>query len=211
MSFIETPTFPLCIRLGFTAMPNYSVTISQTVSGRERRNRNWQQSQRIFSVNVGPSDDDLVDELIEFWHAMAGPECGFRFKDWTDFKSCHKRATATPLDQSLELIAGSPGGYQLQKTYRAGTRATVRDILKPVQGTIRIARDGVEIFEGTDWALDYTTGLLTLWNTSGAITWGGEFDVPVRFDSDFPINALSNNIEQVQVQLRELRDPSTED
>ncbi len=211
MSFIETPRFPQCIRLGFDAMPNYSVTISQTVSGRERRNRNWAQSLRVYTVNVGPDDQGLVDELLEFWHAMAGPECGFRFKDWTDFKSCRKHLEATPLDQSLVLIGGSPGGYQLQKTYRAGARATVRDILKPVEGTIRIARDGVEIFENVDWVLNYSTGMLTLWDTSGAITWGGEFDVPCRFDSDFPVNAISNNVEQVQVQLRELRDPLTED
>lgn len=211
MSFIETPLFPSCIRLGFTASPNYSVTISKTVSGRERRNRNWAQSLRMFSVNVGPDDQGLLDELLEFWHAMAGPECGFRFKDWTDYKSCRKSTDITPSDQSLVLIAGSPGGYQLQKTYRAGARATVRDILKPVQGTIRIARNGIELTELTDWALNYTTGQLTLWDTSGEITWGGEFDVPCRFDSDFPVEALTNVIEQVTVQLLELRDPTTEE
>lgn len=211
MSFIETPRFPECIRFGFTGMPNYSVTISQTVSGRERRNRNWAQALRIYSVTVGPKMDDEIEDLLEFWHAMAGPECGFRFKDWADFKSCQASADVSPLDQALVLIPGSPGGYQLQKTYRAGARATVRDILKPIAGTVVLARNGVAIVEGADWLLNYSTGLLTLFDTSGDISWGGEFDVPVRFDSDFPLEVISHKVEQVTLQLKELRDPETED
>lgn len=211
MSFIEDPKFPLCIRFGATFVPNYSCTISTSVSGRERRNRNWSRPLMTAQITLGPKMADAIYELTEFFHAMGGPECGFRFRDWSDYKSRGPTDDITPLDQSLVLIAGSPGGYQLQKTYRAGFRAQVRDILKPCIGTIRVARDGVEIFEGADWALDYTSGILTLWNPTGAITWGGEFDVPMRFDSDFPIEGTSHEVQTVSVQLRELRDPQSED
>lgn len=212
MSFIETPVFPLCPRLEYTATPQYSVTVSTTVSGRERRNRNWQRPLLIFNINVGPKMDEEIEELLDFWHAMGGVECGFRFKDQTDYKSCRKSQTVSATDQALELIPGSPGGYQLTKTYRAGARATARSILKPVQGTVLIADAGVQKAEGVDWVLDYSTGLLTLFFTpAGQITWGGEFDVPVRFDSEFPLESVSHNIERVSLQLRELRDPTTED
>ncbi len=181
MSFIETPVFPLCPRLNYTALPGYSVTVSQTVSGRERRNRNWARPLLTFNIQVGPKMDEEIEELLDFWHAMGGIECGFRFKDQTDYKSCRKSQTITAVDQALELIPGSPGGYQLTKTYRAGARATPRPILKPVQGTILIADGGVQKTEGSQWVLDYSTGLLTLFfSPSGQITWGGEFDVPVR-------------------------------
>jgi uncharacterized protein (TIGR02217 family) len=212
MSFIETPVFPTCPRFGYTSTPNYSCTISTTVSGRERRNRNWARPLLIFNIQVGPKMEEETEELLEFWHAMGGPECGFRFKDWSDYKSCRKSQTITATDQALTLIPGSPGGYQLQKTYRAGARATVRDILKPVQGTILIADGGTQKTEGADWVLDYSTGLLTLFfSPSGQITWGGEFDVPTRFDSEFPLELVTHRIEQVTLQLRELRDPTTED
>ncbi len=212
MSFIETPTFPTCPRFGYTSTPNYSVTISTTVSGRERRNRNWARPLLIFNIQVGPKMEEEIEELLDFWHAMGGTECGFRFKDQSDYKSCRKSQSITSIDQGLELIPGSPGGYQLTKTYRAGTRATPRPILKPVQGTILIADGGVSKSEGSDWVLDYSTGLLTLFfSPAGQITWGGEFDVPVRFDSEFPLEIVTHQIEQVTLQLRELRDPSTED
>lgn len=212
MSFIETPSFPICPRLEYTSTPQYSVTISTTVSGKERRNRNWARPLLIFNISAGPKMNEEIEVLLDFWHAMGGTECGFRFKDWTDFKSCRASQALTSTDQALTLIPGSPGGYQLQKTYRAGARATVRDILKPVQGTILIADNGTLKTEGTHYVLDYSTGLLTLFfSPVGTITWGGEFDVPVRFDSEFPLENVSHQIERVTLQLRELRDPTTED
>lgn len=212
MSFLETPRFPTCPRFGYTSSPQYSVTISSTVGGVERRNRNWSQPIHTYSVSVGPKMEAEVQELLEFWHALGGPECGFRFKDQADFQSGRVGTVISSIDQVLVLIPGSPGGYQLQKTYRVGNRAQVRDILKPVQGTILIADNGVAKTEGSQWILDYATGLLTIFfSPAGPLTWGGEFDVPVRFDSEFPLELISHQVEQVTFQLRELRNPVTED
>jgi uncharacterized protein (TIGR02217 family) len=212
MSFLESPTFPVCPRLGMTSLPNYSVTISNTASGRERRNRNWSRPLHTYNVQCGPKMEAEIQELLEFWHAVGGTECGFRFKDWADYKSCRVNETPSSTDQSLILTPGSPGGYQLLKTYTAGARSTVRDILKPVEGTILIADDGNLLTEGFDYAIDYTSGILTLFSAAtGVVTWGGEFDVPVRFDSDFPLELISHQVEQVSFALRELRDPMGED
>lgn len=211
MSFLETPVFPLCPRLGKVSTPQYSVTISEVASGFERRNRNWAMPRHIYSVTVGPKYNEDIDALIEFWHALGGPECGFRFKDWADYKSCRKSATITALDQGVQPIAGSPGGFQLLKTYRAGARAQTRKIVKPVQGTILIADDGGLLTEGVDYSLNYATGLADFFVApSGLVTWGGEFDVPVRFDSEFPIESMTDTIEQVSFQLKEIRDPNEE-
>lgn len=212
MSFLEDPIFPACPRYGIVASPGYSVTIARMGSGRERRNRNWAQPLNVYSIQVGPRMEDEIQELLEFWHAVGGTECGFRFRDYADFKSCRVNVGLTAIDQALELIPGSPGGYQLTKTYRAGARAQVRKILKPTVGTVLIADNGVQKVEGPDWVLDYTTGLLTIFFAPvGQITAGFEFDVPVRFDSEFPLELASFKVEQVTLQLCELRDPSTED
>lgn len=215
MSFLETPTFPLCPRLGYTASPRYSVTISETASAKERRNRNWARPLYVYTVTIGPNrrdEEELVEELMEFWHAMGGTECGFRFKDWSDYKSCRKFRDVSRTDQFIIATVDSPAGLQMVKTYQFGTRQQVRKILKPVDGTILVADNGVLKTEGADYQIDYATGLVTLsFSPVGQLTWGGEFDVPVRFDSEFPVEIAARKIESVSFQLKEIRDPETED
>lgn len=215
--FIETPRFPLGIRYGFTQSSTWSETITGTTSGFEDRNRNWQRSVKVFNVTVGPNMADDVLDCYEFWESMAGPDVGFRFRDWADWKSCRSNASPAATDQPLILIPGSPGGgWQLTKQYARGAAATLRTILKPVQGTIKIADviSGVPHLkvEGSDYFLDYTTGLATLFfSPGGTPTWGGEFDVPVRFDSDFPLQVVAHEIQTVVFQLKELLNPSPDD
>jgi uncharacterized protein (TIGR02217 family) len=212
MSFLETPRFPECQRYGYTVRSQWSTTVMQFASGDEERNRNWERSLRIYNVQMGPKHQDVIEDAYHFWEALAGEECGFRFKDHADYKSCGKSDTPAAIDQVMVLIPGSPGGYQLTKTYRRGARATVRKILKPVEGTILIADNGVQKTENADWVLDYTTGLLTIFfSPAGQVTWGGEFDVPVRFNGEFPVEVISDRVEQVQFELLELKNPRNED
>lgn len=203
--FLETPTFPGCPAFGMVSNPRYSNTIGRAASGREHRNRNWAKPLHAYTLTVGPQMEAEIQELLEFWHALGGSECGFRFKDWADYKSCRVNLDPTPTDQPTELIPGSPGGYQLVKVYRAGMRAQVRDILKPIASTIRMADSGVELTAG-QFTVDDTTGLVALnISPSGDVTWGGQFDVPVRFDSEFPLEGVSHHVESVSFALAELR------
>lgn len=210
--FLESPRFPSCPAFGHLSVPAYSVTITEMSSGRERRNRNWARPLHQYSITIGPQLEEHVDELLEFYHALGGQECGFRYKDLADFKSCRKSQAATALDQEAEFIPGSPGGYQLVKSYFAGVRSQTRAILKPVAGTLAIADNGVAKAEGSDWVMDYTTGIFQIFFVpAGIVSWGGEFDVPCRFDSDFPIEIVSHRINSVAITLKELRDPVSED
>jgi uncharacterized protein (TIGR02217 family) len=68
-----------------------------------------------------------------------------------------------------------------------GVSYNQRDIKKPVQETILIGVNGILQAETTNYSIDYTTGIVTfvLPPANGVpITWGGEFDVPCRFDTD---------------------------
>ena len=64
--------------------------------------------------------------------------------------------------------------------------------ISPSSGTIVLSGGGT---------VDYTTGLVT--GGAGG-TWGGEFDVPVRFDSGFPVEISNQRIESVTFALQEL-------
>ncbi len=207
MSFLETPVFPGCPSYGYVARPQYSTTIVRMANGREYRNRNWSRPLYRYEVTIGPRRQDEIQKLLEFFHAVGGEEEGFRFKDWADFKSCRVGDTPSRTDQPLVLTEGSPAiFYQLTKRYTAGARTQDREIYKPVSGTILIADNGTLKTEATHYTIDYTTGIVELlFSPVGTLTWGGEFDVPVRFEGDFPLEITNFEIQSVALSLVEFR------
>lgn len=209
MAFIEEQ-FPICPSLGAKSAPAYNVSVARMQSGAERRNRFWQYPLHRYIVSVDPRKVDEVQEVLEWWHAMGGPECGFRWIDYADYKSCRVHLDPTPLDQPIASGSGSPLTYQLMKEYTVGSRTQERIILKPVSGTIRVANGSGTEQASNLWDLDYTTGILTpLPGFSGVpATWGGEFDVPVRFEgTELPITLMQNTIHGTDFVLVELRNP----
>jgi uncharacterized protein (TIGR02217 family) len=208
--FLESPPFPGCPRYGFISEPMYSVSIIERASGVERRNRNWAYPLTRLTITVGPSEggDTAIQELLRFYHAVGGSATGFRIKDFADFKSCEVGATPAATDCPMLLVAGeSPDEYQLVKRYTYGALDQDRPIYKPVQGTIVVEDDGNPKAEGVDYTINYTTGRVTLnfVPSSGGPTWGGEFDLPARFDGAFPVEIISHRHQAVSFTVREIR------
>lgn len=206
--FIETPRFPSCPKFGHTSFPDYSVTPVRTAGGWETRNANWSETLLRFEITVGPGPELIaeVQELLEYWHAVGGNEVGFRYKDPADYKSCRSHLEPTSEDQPLVWVSGAT--YQLTKRYVAGSQTRDRRIRKPVENTIQISDDGTLKTETTHYTIDYTTGIVTLLFTpvsTGDLTWGGEFDVPVRFDGPFPLQILDRFSQTVSIALVGLR------
>jgi hypothetical protein len=86
-----------------------------------------------------------MDELIAFFRARKGKAYGFRFKDWTDYKA------------TSQLIGTGDGAiktFQLVKRYPSGSVVEVRTITKPIAGTVRVYKDGVEQLSGLVGGLD---------------------------------------------------------
>jgi uncharacterized protein (TIGR02217 family) len=72
------------------------------------------------------------------------------------------------------------------KRYESGPQSWVRQVVKPVAGTVRVALAGVEPAPSS-WSVNTTTGIVTFDTAPGPgvlVTAGFEFDVPVRFDTD---------------------------
>lgn len=209
--FLETPRFPSCPSFGFVSEPIYVVSVIERSSGIESRNRTWSRPLHRYTATVGPKIGPDVYEVLRFYHAVGGRAYGFRFKDYVDFKSCAADDTVSATDQPILIdTTDSPDSYILVKEYTFGALTQQREIRKPVQGTIIVAEDGSPLTEGADYTIDYSTGVVTLGTSpSGTLTWGGEFDVPVRFDSEFPVEIVSRNaqhyINSAQFLLKELR------
>lgn len=191
MAFHEV-RFPTAIALRSAGGPARKTEIVTLGSGFEERNAVWANSSRRYDVGYGVKSLDDLHAVIAFFEARMGRLYGFRFKDFVDFKSCPPNAAITPVDQAIGTGSGSQTTFPLTKMYASGPASWTRSIKKPVAGTVRVAKDGVEQMSG--WSVDASTGVVTFTAAPAngvAIKAGYEFDVPVRFDTD----SLSINLE----------------
>lgn len=168
--------FPPDISYGASGGPGYSTTVVTTVSGHERRNANWAAARGRWNVAHGLKKREQVAALIAFFRARKGRAYGFRFKDWTDHQA---------FAQVIGVGTGTATSFQLVKRYPSGGEMETRLIAKPVPGTVKVYRDGIEAMSG--WAVNTATGVVTFTTAPAAgvqVTADFAFDVPVRFDSD---------------------------
>lgn len=167
--------FPVDISYASTGGPCYSTDITIMKNGTEQRNINFTHPRCKYNAALGVKTEAQMAEVIRFFHARKGRGFGFRYKDWTDYQLTH------------ELIAlgdGQKNKFQIIKTYISGGFYTVREIKKPVSGTLTVFLDSTP---ETGWICDYTTGVITFTTppeSGKGIYCTGEFDVPVRFDTD---------------------------
>lgn len=186
MGFHEV-RFPASLSFGALGGPERLTDIVTLANGFEERNTPWAHSRRRYDAGMALRSLDDVEVLIAFFEARRGQLYGFRWKDWSDFKSGRAKAAPDYRDQVIGLGDDAQVAFQLVKTYRSGAQVAVRPIVKPVRGTVRLGQGGVEMQEGVHYEVDVMTGIVTFAappNRDVQITAGYEFDVPVRFDAD---------------------------
>ena len=188
MAFIESPRFPDSISYGSSGGPRFKTVVVPVSSGFEYNNIQWDQARHLYDVSLGVRSLEELGELVKFFQVVRGKGHYFRYKDWADYKSCDVDKDHNMLDQVFGIGDGVETSFQLIKTYDIlGGIINERHIRKPVDGTISVAINSSGMIEGGDYTLDYTTGIVTFTTPpaiSASITWGGEFDVPCRFDVD---------------------------
>lgn len=189
MPFFETE-FPTKIAFQAQGGPSFSTTINIGFSGHEQRNRNWAFALSKWQIELSYKSLDYFQAVYNFWLAVGGRADAFRFKDAKDYSAT---------GQSIGTGDGSNKIFQLVKTYTAGSRTYTRNIVKPVTSSVKkfdgtSCADTVKIYDngtlktaGTDYTLDYTTGIVTFTTAPAAghaITADFEFHFPARFDMD---------------------------
>lgn len=187
--------FPAKLSFGATGGPERRTEVVTLASGHEERNSPWAHSRRHYDAGVGLRSLDDLDSVVTFFEARAGRLHGFRWKDWADYKSCRPSAAIDSRDQLLGVGDGAQVTFQLVKRYGSGEGLYVRPVSKPVLGTVAVTVGGQEVQEGVDYTLDYATGLLTFADppdTGAEVRAGFEYDVPVRFDTDRIVTAVSS-------------------
>jgi len=182
--------FPLDIALKSRGGPQRRTDVVTLGSGREARNARWSRSRRRFDAGYGVKSVGALAAVVAFFEERRGMLYGFRFRDRADFKSCTPDATPSPLDQVIGTGDGAQRSFTLVKTYGARFAPYAREIRKPVEGSVRIAVNGVEKGAGLDFDVDASSGVVSFRAgrappIGASVTAGFFFDVPVRFDTDY--------------------------
>lgn len=202
MAFIDLLFDP---RISYQSVggPQFSTTIVQAISGREQRNQNWAQPASRFDVSYGIKKIDDIRYLQAFFQTMKGRCNTFRFFNKIDNAISN---------ETLGSGTGSAGQkLQLQKTYTdLGGNSYTKTITKPVKvsetdHTLSLSSPSYTTFalkvgttaksEGTDYAVDYSTGEITsviAFTNGQAVTVSCSFHYHVRFDSD-SLSILTNS------------------
>ncbi len=185
MAFHEVQ-FPPRISYGSRGGPERRTTVVTAGGGAEARNQQWADSRRKYSAGTGIKTIDQLYAVVAFFEERRGKFHGFRWKDWSDFRSGAPNAAVTASDQRIGTGDGTTKTFQLSKVYGTTYAPWTRAIVKPVAGTVVVSLNGTP--QGSGWTVDTTTGLVTFGTAPGSgviVRAGFEFDVPVRFDADY--------------------------
>jgi uncharacterized protein (TIGR02217 family) len=185
-NFIEQ-RFPTDISYGSTGGPEYNTEVLITTTGCEYRTPKWHTPKMRFNASPGIKNQRQMQQIVTFFRVCKGRQIGFRYKDWSDFKA-HNEQVKIVDKYTLQLL----------KSYNLDTAITEqRTITKPVKNTVKIYISRQKL-EQNEFSVDYTTGLITLKQEIKSphpqITADFEFDIPVRFDTDYlPVTIESYN------------------
>lgn len=167
MAFKESPRFPENISAGSKFGPGYFTSIARNLGGYEVNNQNWSMPLYEGDVMFGCRTQVQLDRLLAFFHSVAGMHHGFRFKNFNDYRATGAEGT---------VVALGGGTWQMYKTYTYGAMSMARKISKPIAGAT--------IAGGGTYSYSTTTGIITKTGGADPTGWVGEFDFPVRFNTD---------------------------
>ncbi len=176
--FLESPRFDTEISLNSAGGPGYKTFVFTGDAGVEGATKFYPVARARYNVSENLRDAGDLAVIRAMFHACRGKAVGFRFKDWQDFSFT---------DEFLGHGDGVNRVFPLVKRYGEGTpHEYARRLFKPVAGTVTVKVNGVT---SVDLTINTTTGVVTF--TPGfapaldaPVTASGQFDVPVRFDSD---------------------------
>jgi uncharacterized protein (TIGR02217 family) len=183
MSFHEV-RLPARLAFGSTGGVERRTEVVTLGSGHERRSTPWAAGRRRYLIGANLRSLDDMATLTAFFEARRGRLYGFRFRDFSDFKSCAPGGAPGPEDQRLGEGDGVKAVFVLGKVYGEGDHVWCRRITKPVEGSVRVAVNGIET---QAFEVDPAAGTITLEappDPGALVTAGFEFDTPVRFDAD---------------------------
>ena len=172
---IDEYVLPGPLSEGFVGGPVYRTIVVAMPSGSEQRIKKATRPRWRYTMQKSPLTPAMMDELQAFFLGSEGRYRGFRLKDLDDYRVTTKTLTV-PITATT---------FQLVKRYVHPARTIVRDIFKPVAGTVFMWNGTTEVAITTGWTVNTATGIVTF-TAAPSVTPKAtyEFDVAVRLETD---------------------------
>lgn len=152
------------------------VEIARSDGGRETSNIRTSQSPLRFEISYPHSQQDAIYLAVKAAYKASRGGHSFDFQDHSEYQAT---------DEQFGTGDGATTVFNLYKSYTFGGVIYSRRIYRPVS-PISLKVDGVAFPAG--YSVNYTTGIVTFSSAPALdeiLTWSGDFNVPVRFDSTF--------------------------
>ena len=179
--------FPEDISFGATGGPEYNTEIVVSAGGKEYRNMNWGNARAKYNVSHNIKTKEQIDKILSFFRSKKGRLIPFRFKDWSDYQ-----ANNCLIGIGDDLTTH----FQLIKQYQGCNHLENRVITKPIAESV-IIKINDKIMTSEKFKVDHNKGIVEFYTPPTAghkIKADFEFDVLVRFDSDYlPITIESTD------------------
>lgn len=205
------------IEKGAKGGPNFLTTVIELSNSYEQRNQEWVYARQAWDISYGIQSPAEFQQVVNMFYACRGRQFGFRFQDWSDY------TVGDPLNYVISSAQAIGTGnalnqtFQIFKRYFSPQQTTFYDrpITRPQHTTpvssMAVYLNGVKKTEGTDYTVNYDTGVITFASPPGSgvvVSVSCFFDVPVRFDSDSFIQNLewSGAIELPTIKILELKE-----
>lgn len=196
-AYLET-----CEGYGWEGGPEFSTRITTMANGFERRNGDWAEARRKFSLPFLNLSRDRYVPILQMFYAARGQLHCFLYRDPLDHEADN---------EFIGLGNGSIQTFQLSKltivdgfTYQRNVYAIPDDV------TISVTVNNVP----TAVTVDKDRGLITFGSpvaNNAAVRWSGIFDCWVRFNQDYlPFTIDAPDARNGQVELVEMPPPQEE-
>jgi uncharacterized protein (TIGR02217 family) len=164
--------------------------VVRTDGNNEVRNTRTDQSLLQFEITYPHSEQDANFQAVRSAYKVArGRLHSFDFQDHSEFEAA---------DEPFGVGDGVETEFTLIKSYTFGSQTHERRIFRPVS-PITLKADGVTI--GSGYSVDYTNGTVEFDVApadEAVLTWTGEFNIPVRFDSSFTVSLPAGHLVHVE-------------
>lgn len=168
--------FPESISIKSTRSIKYDTIIHSSKNGSELRISNLEYPMLSYNIVNDIKNKKELETITNFFKLVKGRAGGFKFKDWLDYEA---------KSQNIAVTDGEIKEFQLIKTYNYDNKIEIRKITKPIEGSVKIFVDDVDIT--TSIVVDYDTGIIKFSiapEKDKIIKADFNFYVPVRFDTD---------------------------
>jgi uncharacterized protein (TIGR02217 family) len=195
---IDNARLPTTVEQGAQGGPLFKTTVLIAASGDEQRIPEWDIARGEWDIGYGIRNKTDLLIVIGFFRAVLGKTHAFRFRDWSDYQAT---------DAVFGTGNGSTTDFQLKIPYHSyqddGTtivRTYTRLIYLPETSPLTIKANAVTVNPAN---YDLEVGGIISFDTAPtnghALTWTGEFSVPVRFDIDkLPTAMLMDDVGSIR-------------